>query len=41
MPYTLQRLKPGIDQSKDPGKATSREDIAAYEWFVIDIDRPR
>ena len=39
--YTLQRLKPGIDQSKDPGKATSREDIAAYEWLVIDIDRPR
>ncbi len=39
--YTLQRLKPGIDQSKDPGKATSRKDIAAYEWLVIDIDRPR
>jgi hypothetical protein len=39
--YTLQRLKPGTDKTKDPGKATSRDDILSYEWLVIDIDRPR
>lgn len=39
--YTLQKLKPGINLTKDPGKATVRDDVACYEWLVIDIDRAK
>ena len=39
---TLQRVKPGTDATRNADKPTTgRDDIEAYEWLVIDVDRPK
>ena len=39
---TLQRVKPGTEKTRtDEKPTTGNNDIEAYEWLVIDIDRPK
>lgn len=39
---TLQRIKPGADATRTADKPTTgRDDIEAYQWLVIDVDRPK
>jgi hypothetical protein len=39
---TLQRVKPGTKKTRtDEKPTTGNDDIEAYEWLVIDIDRPK
>jgi hypothetical protein len=39
---TLQRVKPGTEKTRTDEKSTTgNNDIEAYEWLVIDIDRPK
>lgn len=39
---TLQRVKPGTEKARtDEKPTTGNGDIEAYEWLVIDIDRPK
>jgi len=39
---TLQRVKPGTEKTRtDEKPTTGNSDIEAYEWLVIDIDRPK
>jgi hypothetical protein len=39
---TLQRVKPGTEKTRtDQKPTTGNNDIEAYEWLVIDIDRPK
>jgi hypothetical protein len=39
---TLQRVRPGTEKTRtDEKPTTGNNDIEAYEWLVIDIDRPK